>query len=158
MTEEEMVERHLFNGSLMNLMAFLAGTMGFLKERGIETSEWIEFVGKSFVSSWEVFHGAAADEVMGHLVPLQIQPLGVEVVSSEGDEREVKLVLSPLPPRDVLERFGTTPEELLDGFGVSAEEFASLYDFLKPAAKAAGFDLTHQPHSEGHSLTLEKST
>ena len=31
MTQEEMVERHLFDGSLMNLMAFLAGTMGFLK-------------------------------------------------------------------------------------------------------------------------------
>ena len=158
MTQEEMVERHLFDGSLMNLMAILAGTMGFLKEQGIETSEWIEFVGKSFVSSWEVFHGAGADEVMGHLIPLQIQPLGVEVVSSEGDEREVKLVLSSLPPSDVLERFGTTPEELLDGFGVSAEEFASLYDFFKPAAKAAGFHLTHEPHSQGHSLRLEKSS
>ena len=95
---------------------------------------------------------------MGHLIPMQIQPLGVEIVSSEGDEREVKLVLSSLPPRDVLERFGTTPEELLDGFGVSAEEFASLYDFFKPAAKAAGFHLTHEPHSKGHLLRLEKSS
>ena len=49
MTQEEMVERHLFDGSLRNLMAFLAGTMGFLKEHGIETSEWTEFVGKSVI-------------------------------------------------------------------------------------------------------------
>ena len=103
-------------------------------------------------------HGAGADEVMGHLIPLQIQPLGVEVVSSEGDEREVKLVLSSLPPREVLERFGTTPKELLGGFGVSADEFALLYDIFKPAAKAAGFRLTHESHAQGHSLTLEKST
>ena len=55
MTQEDVVERHLLDGSLMNLMAIMAGTIGFLKERGIETSEWIEFVGKSFVPSWEAF-------------------------------------------------------------------------------------------------------
>ena len=98
-----------------------------------------------------------ADEVMGHLVPLQIEPLGVKVLESSGYSDRVELTLTPLPPTEVLERFGTTPEELMDGFGITGEDMAAVYHFFEPAARAAGFTFTHELRGDQQVVTLSKS-
>ena len=156
MEEEQMVERYSLDGAQMMMMSFLAGTMGFLKDNDVSIGDWIRHVGGAFEGSWEAFKGAGADETMGHLIPLLIQPLGVEILSSSGDSDEVKLTMTTLPPRDVLERFETTPEELLDGFGITREEFASIYDLFKPAAEAAGFRFTHGLQGDEHEVTVNR--
>jgi hypothetical protein len=56
----------------------------------------------------------------------------------------------------VLERFGTTPKELLKRFGLPQREFESIYDSFSPAAKAIGMKFTHHA-KDGHKIhVLEK--
>ncbi len=156
MPKKDTVERYLLDGTQMNLIAFIAGTMGFLKEKKVDTKEWASYIGKSFEDSWQAFEGAGADEIMEHLIPLQIQPFGAEVISSKGDYNQAEVILSSLPSKAVLQRFGTTPREILGGFGITQREFAALYDIFKPSAAAAGFQFTHKPGKGSHIIELQR--
>jgi hypothetical protein len=55
----------------------------------------------------------------------------------------------------VLEKFGTTPRELLGGFGVSQRDFEAIYAMYEPAAKAIGLRFTHQLKGGQELLSLE---
>lgn len=158
MPKKDTVDRYLLDGAQMNLIAFIAGTMGFLKEKKVDSKEWAAYIGKSFEDSWQAFEGAGADEIMEHLVPLQFQPLGAEVISSKGNYNQAQVTLSSLPSKAVLQRFGTTPREILQGFGITQREFATLYDILKPSASAAGFQFTHKPTKGRHVIELKRKS
>ena len=70
--------------------------------------EFISYMGDTFKGSWGDLEGRGTDEVMEHLLTLEVLPMGAEVVSSKASPDKAEVTLTQLPPRDVLERFGTT--------------------------------------------------
>ena len=145
----------LLDGAQMTLMSLLAGTAGFLKERNIPFTELVSYIGESFAESWGALEGQGADEVMKHLLALQLLPLGVEVLSSDLKPDKAEVALTPLPGKAVLEKFGTTPRELLRGFGVNQRELALIYGMFEPAAKAIGMRWTHELKRGKQTVRLE---
>lgn len=144
MAKESVSKEVLLDGAQMALSAFLAGTMGFLKERDISIQEWVAYIGEQFEGSLGNLEGEEAGRVMEHLLTLQVLPLGAEVTSSQTTQDKAEVTLTPLPSRAVLEKFGTTPRELLTGFGISQKDFETIYAMYEPAAKAIGLRFTHQ--------------
>jgi hypothetical protein len=144
MAKESVSKEVLLDGAQMALSGFLAGTLGFLKERNISIQEWVSYIGEQFEGSLGDLEGEKAGRVMEHLLTLQVLPLGAEVTSSQVTRGKVEVKLTPLPSRAVLEKFGTTPRELLRGFGISQKDFETIYAMYEPAAKAIGLRFTHQ--------------
>jgi hypothetical protein len=155
MAKESVSKEVLLDGAQMALSAFLAGTMGFLKERNISIQEWVSYIGEQFEGSLGDLEGEEAGRVMEHLLTLQVLPLGAEVTSSRATQDKAEVTLTPLPSRAVLEKFGTTPRELLRGFGVSQRDFEAIYAMYEPAAKAIGLRFTHQLKGGQELLSLE---
>jgi hypothetical protein len=155
MAKESVSKKVLLDGAQMALSAFLAGTMGFLKERNISIQEWVSYIGEQFEGSLGDLEGEEAGRVMEHLLTLQVLPLGAEVTSSQTTEDKAEVTLTPLPSRAVLEKFGTTPRELLRGFGISQRDFEAIYAMYEPAAKAIGLRFTHQLKGGQELLSLE---
>ncbi|GEM_PF-2165829 len=145
----------LLDGAQMSLSSFLAGTMGFLKAHDIPIEDWVSYMGEQFEDSWGGLEGEGADKIMQHLLALQIRPLGAEVVSSSLTPEKAEVTMDPLPSRGVLEKFGTTPRELLRGFGVTQSEYASVYGMFEPAAQAIGLKWTHRLTRGKQVLRLE---
>jgi len=148
----------LLDGAQMSMSAFIAGTMGFLKEHNIPVKDWITYLGEAFDGSLDALQGEGADRVMEHLLPLQILPLGAEVISDRSTADKAEAVVTTLPSRTVLEKFGTTPSEMLEGFGVTQREFASVLDMFGPSAKSIGFRFKHQLKDGQEVLTLESAS
>lgn len=140
----------------MIIAATIAGTAGFLKERGIPFRELIDYMGETFEGSLGDLEGRGADEVIEHLLTLQILPLGVEVVSSQSSQDKAEVTLTTLPPQKVLEKFGTTPEELLEGFDVTQQEYESIYAMYEPAARAIGLEFKHLLKDDQEVISLGK--
>jgi hypothetical protein len=157
MARKEVSKETLLDGAQMELSAFLAGTIGFLKERNIPIKEWVTYIGEMFEGSLGELEGKGLDNVMQHLLELQILPLGVEVVSSQVTAGKAEATITSLPSRSVLEKFGTTPRELLRGFGITKKEFESILSMYKPAAKAIGLRFKYQSKGEQEVLTLERT-
>lgn len=155
MAKESVSKEVLLDGAQMALSAFLAGTMGFLKERNIPVQEWVSYIGEQFEGSLGNLEGEEAGRVMEHLLTLQVLPLGAEVTSSQITEDKAEVTLTPLPSGAVLEKFGTTPRELLRGFGISQRDFEAIYAIYEPAAKAIGLRFTHQLKGGQELLSLE---
>jgi hypothetical protein len=145
----------LLDGAQMNLSALIVGTMSFLKQKHIPIKDWVTYIGKQFEDSWEGMEGEKAENILEHLLTLEVLPLGVEVTSSNITGRKAEAVVTPLPSRTVLKKFGTTPSELLSGFGVTREELASFYAMYEPAAKAIGLRFTHKLDGAKQILGLE---
>lgn len=146
----------LLDGAQMSFSAFIAGTLGFLKKRNIAVDDWIKYLGNQFDGSLADLEGEDLVSVMEHLVTLQILPMGAEVISSRATSKKAEVRVTPLPNRALLEKFGTTPEELLEGFGVTMQEFSSIYTMYEPAAMAIGLRFQHQLKGDEEILTLER--
>jgi hypothetical protein len=101
--------------------------------------------------------GRGADEAMEHFLTLEVLPMGAEVISSRMSPDKAEVTLTALPPRAVLEKFGTTPRTLLRDFGVTQKEFESIYGVFEPAAKAIGLELKHHSKDGEVVLSLEKA-
>jgi hypothetical protein len=155
MAKKSVSKEVLLDGAQMALSAFLTGTMGFLKERNISIQEWVSYIGEQFEGSLGDLEGEEAGRVMEHLLTLQVLPLGAEVISGQTTQDKAEVTLTPLPSRAVLEKFGTTPRELLRGFGVSQRDFEAIYAMYEPAAKAIGLRFTHQLKGGQELLSLE---
>ena len=147
----------LLDGAQMVLSAFLAGTMGFLKQQNIPVKDWVTYIGEKFEDSLGGLQGEGVDQVMQHLLALQILPLGTEVISSQLTAKKAEVTVTPLPSRTVLEKFGTTPRELLRGFSVTQRDFESIFAMYEPAAKAIGLRFTHQLKDGQQVLSLERA-
>ena len=147
----------LLDGAQMALSALLAGTMGFLKERDIPIKDWVSYIGNSFEGSMDDLEGEGVYQVMQHLLGLQVLPLGAEIVSTNFTKDKAEVKLSSLPSRAVMEKFGTTPKELLRGFGVTQREFEFIYAMYEPAAKSIGLRFTHQLKDGKEVLSLERA-
>jgi hypothetical protein len=157
MDKKSVPTKMLLDGAQMTLSALLAGTMGFLKEHGIPIKEWVSYIGNAFDGSLGDLGGEAVDRVMEHLLTLQVLPLGAEISSSQASADKAEVTVMPLPSQAVLKKFGTTPKELLEGFGVTRREFASIYGMCQPAAKAIGLRFTHQLKGGQEILSLERA-
>lgn len=147
----------LLDGAQMALSVFIAGTMGFLKQRSIPIKDWVSYIGEQFESSLGELEGEEVSKVMEHLLTLEVLPLGAEVLSSQSSSDKAEVAMTPLPSRSVLEKFGTTPRELLKGFNVTKKEFESILSMYEPAAKAIGLRFRYQPRDEKEILTLERA-
>jgi len=145
----------LLDGAQMSLMTYLAGTAGFLKDRDIPITEWVSYIGEAFADSWGGLKGQGADEIMQHVLALEVLPLGVEVLSSDLKPDKAEVVLTAFPGKAVLEKFGTTPRELLSGFGANQQELALIYGMFEPAARAIRMRWTHQLKGGKQTLVLE---
>lgn len=158
MAKTEVSKEMLLDGAQMTLSAFLAGIMGFLKQRNIPIKDWVSFIGEQFEGSLGALEGEDVDKVMQHLLTLEVLPLGTEVLSSKSTPDKAEVKVASLPSRSVLEKFGTTPRELLRGFGVTQRDFASIYAMYEPAAKAIGLRFRHQLKAGQELLTLERAS
>jgi hypothetical protein len=156
MAKESVSKDVLLDGAQMNLSALIAGTMGFLKKKRIPIKDWVKYIGDEFEGSWGALEGEKLQNVLGHLLTLEILPLGVEAKTSEITPKKAEVTVTTLPSRIVLKKFGTTPKELLDGFGVTAEEMASFYAMYEPAAKAIGLKFTHRLSGGRQLLAIER--
>jgi hypothetical protein len=154
--EKDVPKEMLLDGAQMALSAFIAGTMGFLKQRNIPIKEWVSYIGEQFEDSLGELEGEEAGNVMGHLLALEILPLGVDILSSQSTPNKAEARLTSLPSRAVLEKFGTTPRELLRGFGVTKKEFESILSMYEPAAAAIGLKFKYQSNKDQEILTLER--
>ena len=156
MAKTKVSKEVLLDGAQMCIAATVAGIAGFLKERNIPIKELSAYMGEKFEDSLGALEGRGADEVMEHLLTLEILPMGAEIVSSQSTPDKAEITLTTLPPSAVLEKFGTTPRELLRGFGVTQKEFESIYAMFEPAAKAIGLKFTHQVKGGQELLALER--
>lgn len=143
------------DGAQMLIAAFTASTLGFLKERGIPLNDWVDYVGDAFEGSWAGFEGRSPNDILEHVAALNAAPMGAEIVSLKQDGDAWELVLTSIPSADVLGRFGTTPEELLEGFDLTPAEFALVYGMFEAPAKAIGHKLTHGRKGSRQVLRLE---
>ena len=135
----------LLDGAQMCIAGTVAAIAGFLKERKIPISDFTAYMGDRF-------------EGMQHLLALEVLPMGAEVVLTKSSADRAEVTLTTLPPAKVLEKFGTTPKELLRGFGVTQREFESIYDSFAPAAKAIGMKLAHHIKDGQEVLVIEKKS
>jgi len=156
MSKQKVPNEVLLDGAQMNLSALIAGTMGFLKKRRIPIKDWVRYIGEQFEGSWGGLQGEKLQSVLEHLLTLEVLPLGVEATSSEVTPKKAEVTVTSLPSRIVLKKFGTTPKELLDGFGVTAAEVASFYAMYEPSAKAIGLKFTHRLSGGRQVLALER--
>ncbi|PPD58164.1 hypothetical protein [Dehalogenimonas etheniformans] len=147
----------LLDGAQMSIASMMAAIAGFLKEKGIPLKEFVNYFGKQFEGAWADLEGRGVNEVMDHFLDLEVLPMGAEVISKQASLEKAEVTLTSLPPRKVLERFGTTPSELLKGFGVTERQFASIYDSFIPAAKAIGLKFSHHAQDGHEVLVLEKA-
>jgi hypothetical protein len=157
MAKQSISKQVLLDGAQMALAGFLAGTLGFLKERNISIQEWISYIGEQFEGSLGILEGEEVGRVMEHLLTLQVLPMGAEVNSSRTTDSKVEVKLTPLPSRALLEKFGTTPRELLRGFGLTQKDFEGIYGMYEPAARAIGLRFTHQLKAGEELLSLERA-
>ena len=146
----------LLDGAQMVLAALVAGTVGFLKRNNIPAKDWVSYIGERFVGAWGDLYGEDVDQVMQHLLALQVLPLGVEVISSELAPDKALVSVTPFPSAALLEKFGTTPLQLLRGFGVTQKEISSIYGMHEQAAEAIGLVFTHQLKGGKQILSLER--
>ena len=156
MGENEVSKDILLDGAQMIISATIAGIGSFLKERNIPIKEWIDYMGETFEGSLGDLEGQGVDEVMEHLLTLQVLPMGAEVVSSKSSTNKVEVTLTTLPPHEVLEKFGTTPAELLEGFDLTQQEYESFYDMFEPTTKAIGLKFEHRLKDGQEIISLEK--
>jgi hypothetical protein len=148
----------LLDGAQMSLVAVIAGTMGFLKERGIPIKDWVGSIGEQFEGSMADLAGERVDKVMKHLLSLEILPMGAEVISTAADGNRAEVELTGLPSGALLEKFGTTPAGLLRGFGVTKREYESYLSMYEPAARAIGLSFKHQAKDDHEVIILERKT
>jgi hypothetical protein len=146
----------LLDGAQMGMAATVAAIAGFLKERNIPLKDFVTYLGESFEGSFGDLEGRGADEVMEHLLTLEVLPMGAEVISSQLTVERAEVTLTTLPPASVLEKFGTSPKELLKGFGVTQKEYESIYESYAPAIKAIGLSFKHKVKDGQETLILEK--
>ena len=158
MAKQNVPKQVLLDGAQMALAGFLAGTLDFLKERNMSIQEWVSYIGEQFEGSLGVLEGEEVGRVMEHLLTLQVLPMGAEVTSSRTTNGKVEVKLTPLPSRALLEKFGTTPRELLRGFGLTQKDFEAIYGMYEPAARAIGLRFTHQLKEGEEVLSLEPAT
>jgi hypothetical protein len=144
----------LQDGAYMWIAATTAGLIGFLKEKGIPLKEFLTYFGERFEDSFGDLKDDPVEKVMQHLLMLEILPMGAQVISTKSTKNTAEVILTSLPPKDVLEKFGTTPRELLSGFGVTAKEFESIYDTFVPAMKAIGLTFKHATRDGNEVITL----
>src|SRR5512136_289049 len=149
--KEKVPKEMLLDGAQMSLSAFIAGTMGFLKQQNIPIKDWVSYIGEQFEGSLGELEGEKAGRVMDHLLAL-----GVDILSSQSTPNKAEATLTSLPSRTVLEKFGTTPRELLRGFGVTKKEFESVLSMYEPAAAAIGLKFKYQSKDDQEILTLER--
>ena len=157
MPSKNVTKEILLDGAQMSIASIMASTAGFLKEKGIPLKEFVSYFGEQFEGAWADLEGRGVDEVMDHFLTLEVLPMGAEVISKQMTADKAEVALTSLPPQKVLERFGTTPKELLKGFGVTERQFASIYDSFVPAAKAIGLKFSHHAADSHEVLVLEKS-
>jgi len=155
-TKVDVPQEMLLDGARMLMMGMTAGTMGFLKERGIPIKEWVAYIGEKFEDSLGALEGEPLGKVMEHLLALEILPMGVEIVSSDITDGKAEVTVTALPSQAVLEKFGTTPKELLSGFGVTQREMSAIYAMYEPAAKAIGLRFSHELKNGKQVLRLER--
>jgi hypothetical protein len=148
----------LLDGAQMFIAATVASMAGFLKERHIPLKDLVDYMGDKFESALGDLEGRGADEVMEHLLTLEVLPMGAEVVSSKMTADRAEVTLTPLPPQAVLEKFGTTPAELLEGFGITLKEFESIFRMFEPAAKAIGLTFRHSLKDGQEVISLERAS
>ena len=155
MAQKSVPKQVLLDGAQMALSAFIAGTMGFIKQRGIPIKDWVSYIGEQFEGSMGALEGEDVGKVMEHLLTLEVLPMGAEVLSSQSTQDKAEATVTPLPSRSVLGKFGTTPRELMRDFGVTKKEFESILSMYEPAAKAIGLKFRYQSKNEQEILTLE---
>ena len=92
MAQKSVPKQVLLDGAQMALSAFIAGTMGFLKQRGIPIKDWVSYIGEQFEGSMGALEGEDVGKVMEHLLTLEVLPMGAEVLSSQStqDKAEVQ--------------------------------------------------------------------
>jgi hypothetical protein len=157
MAVKETPKEMLLDGAQMSLSAFIAGTMGFLKQHNIPIKDWVSSIGEQFEGSLGALEGDPVGKVMQHLLSLEILPLGAEVLSSHSTAETAEVEVTLIPSKALLGKFGTTPRELLRGFGVTQREFESILDMFEPAARAIGLKFRHHASDGNESLTLERA-
>ena len=156
MPEIKVSKEMLLDGAQMTLAATTAAIAGFLKEHDIPIKEFVDYMGESFAGMIGDLEGRGVDEIMQHLLKLEILPMGAEIVSSNMNSDMAEVTLTSLPPEKVLEKFGTTSKELLAGFGVTKREFESCYAMYGPAMKSIGLKFSHHAQDGHEVLTLER--
>ena len=156
MANDEVSKEVLLDGAQMNIAAIFAGIAGFLKEKDIPFGEFVGYMGDAFEGSLEALEGSEVKDVMEHLLTLEILPLGARVLSSKSSKSEAEVTLTALPPKEVLEKFGTTPDELLEGFGISREEYESCFTMYEASVNAIGLTFEHKLKGDEEIITLKK--
>ena len=73
----------LLDGAQMSLSAFIAGTMGFLKQQDVPIKDWVSYIGEQFEGSLGALEGEEVGKVMDHLLALEVLPLGADTLSSQ---------------------------------------------------------------------------
>jgi hypothetical protein len=157
MSDTKATKGVLLDGAQMNIAATVASMAGFLKERGIPLKDLMDYMGDKFEESLGELAGRGADEVMEHLLTLEVLPMGAEVISRQMTPARAEVTLTSLPPQSVLEKFGTTPEELLEGFGITMKEYESIFRMFEPMAKAIGLKFRHGLKDGREVISLEKA-
>ncbi len=157
MVKEEVPKEVLLDGAQMGLSVVLAGTMGFLKKHDLPVEDWAQYIGEAFEGALGELEGEPLDTVMGHLLTLDILPMGAEIVSSESTSRKAKVTVTLLPSRALLKKFSTTPREFLSGFGITKRDLASVYAMYEPAARAIGLEFRHELTDSHQVLSLKRA-
>jgi hypothetical protein len=118
-----------------NFSAHLAMMFRWVEERGGSLEEFIDYVGRASAASWE---GTESAEELMEGVLLNVRSNGHEVLSVEREDGRVRARVTGLVRADVMEFFG-----------VPAEQSDRFWDKFVPLAEALGLRFSWRRAGDG---------
>jgi hypothetical protein len=109
-TNAEFSPEEILSQAQGNATAFVLTTYAFLKDRGLDIDEYVEFHGRSFAPAWEGLRGEPVVEV-ARLAALNAVSVGATLRSLSGDDGRAEVLVAGWPDEEFLEMLHLSHED-----------------------------------------------
>lgn len=130
MTDVQFTPEQVLEQAKGNSAALTLATVAFFKLQGWELEQLVNFMGTQLARGWETMRGQGALSTMNFVV-LNMVSYGAKLVSLVGDESYATAIISKWPPR-----------QWLDYFDLTTQDVDAWSDLFKPIAVSLNFDYT----------------
>lgn len=130
MIDTQFTPEQLLEQARGNTAALTLATVAFFKLQGLEFEQLVDFMGTQLARGWETMRGQGALSTMNFVV-LNMVSYGAKLISLAGDELRATAVIGNWPPR-----------QWLDYFGLTTQDVDAWSDLFKPIAASLNLDYT----------------